>query len=140
MTVFSSTFVQHVLERGKPQERNQIINKLSGQVVQMSQHKFASNVIEKCLEYGSSAERERLIMEIVGQSEGNENLLVCWINYGFDFIKISCCSIMELLLIDVLICICKLLHSLQKFTLKHNYIFLVNDASQMLLNTVLYLL
>lgn len=73
---YGNYVTQHVLERGKPQERSQIMNKLSGQVVQMSQHKFASNVIEKCLEYGSSAERERLIMEIVGQTEGNENLLI----------------------------------------------------------------
>lgn len=69
--------VQHVLEKGKPHERSQIISKLAGQVVQMSQHKFASNVIEKCLEHGDSAERKLLIEEIVGQTEGNDNLLVC---------------------------------------------------------------
>lgn len=73
---YGNYVTQHVLERGKPQERSQIINELSGQVVQMSQHKFASNVIEKCLEYGSSAERELLIMEIIGQTEGNDNLLI----------------------------------------------------------------
>lgn len=44
----------------------------------MSQNKFASNVIEKCLEHGDAAERELLIDEIVGQTEGNDNLLVCW--------------------------------------------------------------
>lgn len=69
--------LQHVLEKGKPHERSQIISKLAGQVVQMSQHKFASNVIEKCLEHGDSAERKLLIEEIVGQTEGNDNLLVC---------------------------------------------------------------
>ncbi|KAI0488700.1 hypothetical protein KFK09_028539 [Dendrobium nobile] len=73
---YGNYVTQHVLERGKPLERSQIINKLSGQVVQMSQHKFASNVVEKCLEHGSSAEREILIMEIVGQTEGNDNLLI----------------------------------------------------------------
>lgn len=73
---YGNYVTQHVLERGRPLERSQIINKLSGQVVQMSQHKFASNVIEKCLEYGSSSERELLIMEIVGQTEGNDNLLI----------------------------------------------------------------
>lgn len=67
---------QHVLERGKPQERSLIIRKLSGHVVQLSQHKFASNVIEKCLEHGGPAERELLINEIIGHNEGNDNLLV----------------------------------------------------------------
>lgn len=67
---------QHVLERGKPQERSQIISKLSGHIVQLSQHKFASNVVEKCLEYGDASERELLIAEIIGHDEQNDNLLV----------------------------------------------------------------
>jgi pumilio RNA-binding family len=67
---------QHVLERGKPQERSQIISKLSGNVVQFSQHKFASNVVEKCLEYGDASERELLIVEIIGPDGKNDNLLV----------------------------------------------------------------
>lgn len=67
---------QHVLERGKPHERSQIISKLTGKVVQMSQHKYASNVVEKCLEYADAAERESLIEEILAQPEENDNLLV----------------------------------------------------------------
>ncbi|KAM5553752.1 hypothetical protein ABKV19_025806 [Rosa sericea] len=67
---------QHVLERGKPHERSRIISKLSGHIVQLSQHKFASNVVEKCLEYGDAAERELLIREIVGPNDGNDNLLI----------------------------------------------------------------
>lgn len=73
---YGNYVTQHVLERGKAEERNQIIKTLAGQVVQMSQHKFASNVIEKCLQHGDAAERQLLIEEIVGQTEGNDNLLV----------------------------------------------------------------
>ncbi|CAL9088057.1 unnamed protein product [Musa textilis] len=73
---YGNYVTQHVLERGKPHERSQIIHSLSGQIVQMSQHKFASNVIEKCFEYGNTEERDYLIKEIVGQTEGNDNLLV----------------------------------------------------------------
>lgn len=69
-------YLQHVLERGKSYERTQILSKLAGKIVQMSQHKYASNVVEKCLEYGDTAERELLIEEILGQSEENDNLLV----------------------------------------------------------------
>ncbi|KAJ4958967.1 hypothetical protein NE237_026078 [Protea cynaroides] len=72
---YGNYVTQHVLERGKPCERSQIIRKLSGNIVQMSQHKFASNVVEKCLEHGAAIERELLIEEIVGQTEGNDNLL-----------------------------------------------------------------
>jgi pumilio RNA-binding family len=69
--------LQHVLERGKDHERSQIITKLAGQVVTMSQNKFASNVIEKCFQHGDIAERDLLIRQIVEQTEGNDNLLVC---------------------------------------------------------------
>lgn len=68
--------MQHVLERGKPYERSQIISKLIGKIVQLSQHKYASNVVEKCLEHGDVAERELLIEEIIGQMEENDSLLV----------------------------------------------------------------
>lgn len=68
--------LQHVLERGKAHERSQIISKLTGKIVQLSQHKYASNVVEKCLEHADSAERELLIEEIIGQFEENDNLLV----------------------------------------------------------------
>lgn len=72
---YGNYVTQHVLERGKPHERNQIICKLAGRIVQLSQHKFASNVIEKCLEYGDSTTRDILIEEIMGHGDGNDNLL-----------------------------------------------------------------
>ncbi|KAK4427498.1 Pumilio5 [Sesamum alatum] len=72
---YGNYVTQHVLERGRPSERRQIISKLSGKIVQMSQHKYASNVVEKCLAFGDAAEREVLIEEILVQSEGNDNLL-----------------------------------------------------------------
>ncbi|TXG69561.1 hypothetical protein EZV62_004496 [Acer yangbiense] len=58
---------EHVLERGEPHGRSQIISKLARKIVQMSQHKYASNVVEKCLEYCNTAERELLIEEIIGK-------------------------------------------------------------------------
>ncbi|KAL6343159.1 hypothetical protein AAG906_020948 [Vitis piasezkii] len=73
---YGNYVTQHVLERGKPHERSQIINKLKGHIVQLSQHKFASNVVEKCLEYGDVNERGLLIEEIIGHNEGNDNLLI----------------------------------------------------------------
>ncbi|XP_047154374.1 pumilio homolog 6, chloroplastic-like isoform X2 [Vigna umbellata] len=72
---YGNYVAQHVLERGRPQERSQIISKLSGHIVQLSQHKFASNVVEKCLEYGDSTEQQLLITEIVGHDKPHDNLL-----------------------------------------------------------------
>ncbi|KAL2970730.1 hypothetical protein AAZX31_15G155900 [Glycine max] len=72
---YGNYVTQHVLERGKPQERSQILSKLSGHIVQLSQHKFASNVVEKCLEYGDATERELLVAEIFGHDDQCDNLL-----------------------------------------------------------------
>ncbi|WCJ37158.1 pumilio 5 [Euphorbia peplus] len=72
---YGNYVTQHVLERGKPNERSQIISKLVGKIVPMSQHKYASNVIEKCLEYGSPAEQELLIDEIIGHSDEKGHFL-----------------------------------------------------------------
>ncbi|KAG6485447.1 hypothetical protein ZIOFF_053985 [Zingiber officinale] len=68
--------LKHVLEKGKPHERSQIISKLSGKILQMCQHKFASNVVEKCIKYGNAEERDHLIKEIIGETEDSDNLLV----------------------------------------------------------------
>lgn len=68
------------MERGKSPERHLIINKLSGNIVQLSQHKFASNVVEKCLEYGDSNSLDIIIGEIIGHEDGNDNLLVSQMN------------------------------------------------------------
>lgn len=65
-----------MLEKGKPHERGQIISKLSGKILQMSQHKFASNVVEKCIKYGNAEERDHMIKQIIGETEDNDNLLV----------------------------------------------------------------
>lgn len=64
------------MEHGKPHERTAIINKLAGQIVKMSQQKFASNVIEKCLAFGSPEERQILVNEMLGTSDENEPLQV----------------------------------------------------------------
>lgn len=67
---------QHVLEHGKPHERSIIIEKLAGQIIQMSQQKFASNVVEKCLTFGGPTERAVLINEMLGTTDENEPLQV----------------------------------------------------------------
>lgn len=65
-----------MLEHGKPHERSAIIKKLAGQIVQMSQQKFASNVVEKCLAFGGPTERQILVNEMLGTTDENEPLQV----------------------------------------------------------------
>ncbi|KAK9158833.1 hypothetical protein Scep_005407 [Stephania cephalantha] len=73
---YGNYVVQHVLEHGKPYERSAIIKKLAGQIVEMSQQKFASNVVEKCLTFGGASERQILVNEMLGTTDENEPLQV----------------------------------------------------------------
>lgn len=75
-------YSQYVLVGGKLEERSHIVRKLAGNIVQLSQHKFASNVIEKCLEYGDPAAREIMIEEIIGYGDECDNLLVSTIKFN----------------------------------------------------------
>ncbi len=47
-------------------DKSTVVEKLKGQILQLSQHKFASNVVEKCVQYGKNDERELIINEILG--------------------------------------------------------------------------
>lgn len=60
------------MQHGKPQEKTEIIVKLSGQIVKMSLQKFASNVVEKCLTYGNPEQRKIIINEMLGSTYDNE--------------------------------------------------------------------
>ena len=53
------------MERGRPEDKSVIIDKIRGQVLQLSKHKFASNVVEKCVDHGSKEERQDLIEEVL---------------------------------------------------------------------------
>lgn len=56
--------IQHILERGKPQDKLFVISKVKGNVLAMSKHKFASNVVEKCVTFGSVSDRHQIIEEV----------------------------------------------------------------------------
>lgn len=58
--------VQYVLEHTDKQNRAAVIDTLSGHLLPMSRHKFASNVCEKALIFGDSAGRRKVIAEILG--------------------------------------------------------------------------
>ena len=47
---------------------------MKGQIVELSNHKFASNVIEKCLQYGMEKDRKDIIDEIMEKSMLDENV------------------------------------------------------------------
>eukprot|EP00004_Rigifila_ramosa_P001911 TRINITY_DN1191_c1_g2_i12.p1 TRINITY_DN1191_c1_g2~~TRINITY_DN1191_c1_g2_i12.p1 ORF type:complete len:894 (+),score=179.66 TRINITY_DN1191_c1_g2_i12:148-2829(+) len=67
---YGNYVIQHVLERGCAADKTSVVLKLRGQLLSMSQHKFASNVVEKCVEHGSESDRQILLDEILGNGRG----------------------------------------------------------------------
>ncbi len=47
--MYGNYVISHVLEHGIMEDKLFVINKMKKKVLQLSMHKFASNVIEKCL-------------------------------------------------------------------------------------------
>jgi hypothetical protein len=62
---YGNYVIQHILERGRPSDKSMVVSKIRGQVLQLSKHKFASNVVEKCVDYGTREERQLLIEEVL---------------------------------------------------------------------------
>lgn len=74
---YGNYVIQHVLEKGRPQDKAAIVAKVRGQVLGMSKHKFASNVVEKCVAFGSRRDRSLLIEEVISvKSDGTCALVI----------------------------------------------------------------
>jgi hypothetical protein len=74
---FFRSVIQHVLEKGKAADKSLITAKVRGQVLQMSKHKFASNVVEKCVTFGTKQDRQLLIDEVITvKADGTSPLVV----------------------------------------------------------------
>jgi len=72
---YGNYVIQHVLEHGRPQDKHEIISQVRGKIVQLSQHKFASNVIEKSVQFGAHEHRQWLIDEICVDSSALETMM-----------------------------------------------------------------
>ena len=62
---YGNYVIQHILEKGKPKDRQFVIGKVKGNVLNMSKHKFASNVVEKCVSFGTAADRKEILDEVI---------------------------------------------------------------------------
>lgn len=62
---YGNYVIQHILEHGEAKDKALVISKVKGHVLQLSKHKFASNVVEKCVAYGNPQDRQELIEEVL---------------------------------------------------------------------------
>lgn len=71
---YGNYVVQHVLEHGAAEDRSRLVAGVRGKVLQLSQHKFASNVVEKCVSHATRNERALLIDELCGFNDKCANI------------------------------------------------------------------
>ncbi|XP_047084930.1 pumilio homolog 1-like [Lolium rigidum] len=67
---YGNFVVQYIVEHGEPHERQIIVLKFDGRVMEMSHQKHSCMVIEKCLIHGSYMDRKRIIVEILCAAGG----------------------------------------------------------------------
>ncbi|KAG9122977.1 mRNA binding protein puf3, partial [Ceratobasidium sp. 392] len=80
---FGNYVIQFVLEHGASADRDWILHKLRGQMVQMAKHKFASNVCEKALITADPESRRLLIEEIMTPRPDAVNPIVLMMKDSF---------------------------------------------------------
>ena len=61
---YGNYVIQHILEHGAQPDRQRVLRSVKGRIVQLSQHKFASNVIEKCVTSSNRDDRAIIINEV----------------------------------------------------------------------------
>ena len=74
---YGNYVIQHILEHGRPEDKKFVVEGMLGNVLLMSQHKFASNVVEKCLTYGTPDQRSAMISEVMQGPEGYVRACEC---------------------------------------------------------------
>jgi hypothetical protein len=62
---YGNYVIQHILEKGKPKDKAFVVSKVKGSVLNMSRHKFASNVVEKCVSFGTIQDRQQILDEVI---------------------------------------------------------------------------
>ncbi|XP_057210902.1 pumilio homolog 1 isoform X4 [Triplophysa rosa] len=72
---YGNYVIQHVLEHGRAEDKSKIVAEIRGNVLGLSQHKFASNVVEKCVTHSLRAERAMLIDEVCSMADGPHSAL-----------------------------------------------------------------
>lgn len=68
--------MQYLIEHGKPHDRTFLISKMRNHLVQLSRHKFASNVCEKALVFSDPETRYTLIDLLLKPKESNANSVI----------------------------------------------------------------
>lgn len=78
--------VQYILQHGQPHDCVIIAARMQGLVLEMSCHKFASNVVEKILVYADHDTKQKIISEVLGNEYGSDPVYAMMLDgYGSEY-------------------------------------------------------
>ncbi|KAK2591425.1 hypothetical protein QQS21_010889 [Conoideocrella luteorostrata] len=78
---FGNYVVQYIIDLNEPSFTEPVVATFQGCIIQLSRHKFSSNVIEKCLRCSQAQSRERIIEELLAPQEMDRLLHDNYANY-----------------------------------------------------------
>ncbi|CEL99350.1 unnamed protein product [Vitrella brassicaformis CCMP3155] len=64
---YGNYVIQHIMQHGKPERKGAIIDELRANMLNLSTHKFASNVVEKALHFAEEYQKQHLISAALGE-------------------------------------------------------------------------
>lgn len=100
--------IQFIIQQGRPQDKSRVISKIRGNLIQLAQHKFASNVCEKALICADVDTRQLLINEIMTpQSPDGQNAILIMVKDQYASESLFCLRVYlshELFLLQTMFC------------------------------------
>lgn len=112
MDQYGNYVIQWILQKGLPQDKNRVVESVSGNVLAWSRHKFASNVVEQVVRAADSHQRRHLASEILqevstpsaGSSDVAANLMLqdAYANYVLQRFLELCDHDQKMALVDTL--------------------------------------
>ena len=61
---YGNYVMQHVIQHGRPEDRDKNIKIIIGQLLTFSKHRFASNVVEKSIQFGTDEQRRAIVAQL----------------------------------------------------------------------------
>lgn len=92
--------IQFIIQQGRPQDKNRVISRILGNLIQLAQHKFASNVCETALKCADAETRRLLINEIMALRSDGQSAILTMVKdqYASESVMTSCLSIILLII------------------------------------------
>ncbi len=75
---YGNYVIQWVLQWGRSEDRVKVVEKIKGEILTLSRHKFASNVVEEVIRTADKGDLDSMLEEILSTKEGERRKRERW--------------------------------------------------------------